>query len=61
MKVIAACLTEESVVQLQEMEEENMIAVQMDVSSRESIQQAYDTLIDRHPQIQQGTYFQIKF
>ena len=56
VNVIATCLKEESVTQLQEMEEDNMIAIQMDVSSRDSIQQAYDTLIDRHPQIQHGNF-----
>ena len=54
--MIAACLKEESVTQLQEMEDENLIPVQMDVSNFNSIQQAYETIINAHPQVQRGEF-----
>ena len=54
VKVIAACLKEESVAQLQEMEDDNLIPVQMDVSNVNSIQQAYEIIINAHPHVQHG-------
>ncbi len=56
VKVIAACLQEENVNHLRENGGENMLAVQMDVSSEDSIQEAYSSLINTHPQIQRGMF-----
>ena len=57
--MIAVCLKEESVTQLQEMEDENLIPVQMDVSNVNSIQQAYEAIINAHPQVQRGEFVHV--
>ena len=59
--MIAACLKEESVTQLREMEDENLIPVQMDVSNINSIQHAYETIINAHPQIQHGKFVCVSY
>ena len=59
--MIAACLKEESLTQLREMEDENLIPVQMDVSSVNSIQQAYKTIINTHPQVQHGKFVSVSY